>query len=311
VFTRGVRDAPSASFEWNDYTIADAARLVFVANRLVSRVCAELASRGEVARSLGVELWLDGGGSIARRVRGARASADRAMWLRLVRADLERVELPDRVRGLALRVDATARPDAPQGDLFDTGFQTAASAEAAVSRLIDDESGTPVRIATSAHALPERRVRPEGAEFRDVVAALRKTRDDGRAATPASPDATLALRLLAEPRRVSATTAVRRGHLVPVRYREEQRGRARVAPPVDVVTAVGPDRISTGHEVGASVAREYWQCLTDDGRLVLIFRDASAQSDASLDPPGDASADAAPAQPDDDAGEWYLHGWWD
>lgn len=303
VFPRAARSLPAASLEWSEYTIDDSARLVFIANRLVERVCAELRTRGEVTRSLTVELWLDGGGAVARQVRGARASADRATWLRLVRDAIERTPLPDRVRGLALRVDVTTSPDTPQGDLFDTGFQTAAAAEAAVSRLIDDGSGMPVRLVMSGHALPERRVCQDATEFHEVVGALRRSGRAGRAAVRPSHDTvTLALRLLTTPRRVAVVARARRDHLVPIRYREQRDGWKRAghgAPLIDVVIAAGPDRIVTGHEIGAPVAREYWQCLTDDGRLVLLFRDASATTDAASPPSADETE------------TWYLQGWWD
>jgi hypothetical protein len=44
---------------------------------------------------------------------------------------------------------------------------------------------------------------------------------------------------------------------------------------------------------GAPVARDYWHCLTDQGALVLLYRDRGE--------PG--------AGGDDDG--WRLHGWWD
>jgi hypothetical protein len=93
-----------------------------------------------------------------------------------------------------------------------------------------------------------------------------------------------------------------RGHAVPARYRERpaEGARAPDAPPVDVVAAVGPDCLAVGAEQGAPTAREYWQCLTGLGELVLVYRDR-------------APADAAPADASDDApgGPWFLHGWWD
>ena len=70
----------------------------------------------------------------------------------------------------------------------------------------------------------------------------------------------------------------RRGFAVPVRYRD---GRKEVR----LADVVGPDRLS-GSEPGARYAREYFHAVTDDGVLVLLFRDA--RSDV-----------------------WYVHGWWD
>jgi hypothetical protein len=61
---------------------------------------------------------------------------------------------------------------------------------------------------------------------------------------------------------------------------------------VEVLVAAGPDRVVAGHADGRPVARDYWQCFTDQGALVLLYREA-----AVADPAGAAA--------------WYLHGWWD
>ena len=51
----------------------------------------------------------------------------------------------------------------------------------------------------------------------------------------------------------------------------------------------GADRFSGGQgDAPRTYAREYFRCVTNDGALVWLFRDAQEKS-----------------------GGWYLHGWWD
>lgn len=88
----------------------------------------------------------------------------------------------------------------------------------------------------------------------------------------------LTLQLLAEPRRVRVELERRRDHQVPVRYGDGRGWHA-------LLTAAGPDRISGG-QWDAPFAREYFRCVSEDGVLLWLFRDA--REDA-----------------------WYLHGWWD
>jgi hypothetical protein len=76
---------------------------------------------------------------------------------------------------------------------------------------------------------------------------------------------------------VRITTARRREHAVPVRYVDGE-------VVVDVLVALGPDRVDGGSWDGAPYARAYFHCVTAEGRLVLLFQS------------GD---------------EWFLHGWWD
>jgi hypothetical protein len=239
-------------------------------------------------------------------------------------------------------VEAARQPAAPQGDLFDAGFQTEAAGESAVARLVDDRAGTAVQLTTCGHTLPERRARWRPLDAGQVALTFRRPAcigsvpqhaeassdpgrrmaivpqprqqegaralGKGRSLAVPTPEAfpadvlasePLALRLLPEPRRVAVTTRRRRGYAVPVRYRERLRDGARARhgmPLLDVLTAAGPDRVAVGHESGAPIAREYWQCLTGDGQLVLLFRNAAAGG-------GDDGRDVGDA--------WYLHGWWD
>ncbi|HEY0780621.1 MAG TPA: hypothetical protein VGD56_21875, partial [Gemmatirosa sp.] len=158
VFRHAGHALPSASLEWTEFALREPERLLFVAGRLVERVCEALDARGEGAGAMTLAVQLAGGGVVERRVRAARDTADPGAWRRLLRAELERVELSDAVSGLALRVEAARAATAPQTDLFDRGGQTAGAAAAAVARLIEDGAGRPVRPVSSGHALPERRL---------------------------------------------------------------------------------------------------------------------------------------------------------
>ena len=93
----------------------------------------------------------------------------------------------------------------------------------------------------------------------------------------------LSLQLVPVPRPVAVKTTPRRDHQAPSAYRERGRGQS---PDVVLLTAVGPDRISGGAEIGEPYARDYFQCVTAEGMLVLLYHDAIAE-------------------------QWYLHGWWD
>lgn len=305
VFSQPRRALPSASLEWLEFETRDAERLLFVANRLIERVCDELRGWGETARTMTLRLPLAGGGAVEKRIRGARATADRATWLRLLRAELERLRLPDGVTGIGLRVDSVHELDAPQGDLFDHGFQSSAAAEQAVARLTDDEMGAAVRLEGSRHPLPEKRLRWRAMEFHEVAATVRGGVPAVKEPAAVYETTALALRLLPEPRRVIVTTKRRRGQAMPVRYRERLTGNARARhglPLVEILAAAGPDRVSVGGGVDeGSVSRAYWTCLTGDA-LVLLFRDESVEGKPVpnvLERPGEV---------DDD---WFLHGWWD
>ena len=307
IFSQPRRALPSASLEWLEFETRDAERLLFVANRLIERVCDELRGWGETARTMTMRLPLAGGGAVEKKLRGARATADRATWVRLLRAELERLQLPDGVTGIGLRVDSVHELDAPQGDLFDHGFQSSSAAEQAIARLTDDEMGAAVRLQGSKHPLPEKRLRWRAMEFHEVAATVRGGGGVPAVREPsAAYDATaLALRLLPEPRRVIVTTKRRRGQAMPVRYRERLTGNARARrglPLVEIIAAAGPDRVSVAATEATPVSRTYWTCLTGEA-LVLLFRDES-----SGEKPVDDVSAMGGAEADD---EWFLHGWWD
>ncbi len=302
VFSQPRRALPSASLEWLEFETRDAERLLFVANRLIERVCDELRGWGETARTMTLRLPLAGGGAVEKKLRGARATADRATWVRLLRAELERLQLPDGVTGIGLRVDSVHELDAPQGDLFDHGFQSSSAAEQAVARLTDDEMGAAVRLQGSRHPLPEKRLRWRAMEFHEVAATVRGGVQAVKEPAAAYETTALALRLLPEPRRVIVTTKRRRGQAMPIRYRERLTGNARARrglPLVEIIAAAGPDRVSVD-TMEAPVSRSYWTCLTDEA-LVLLFRDESSEKKPISEAPAMAEADD----------EWFLHGWWD
>jgi hypothetical protein len=284
IFPPASRTLPSASLAWEEYALRDVERLVFVVNRLAGTVCAELQSWGEGARGMTLALALTNRTTIERPVRSSRETANRATWTRLLRAELERLALRGAVSGLSLRVDAVGEVETPQGDLFDRGLQTARAVEEALTRLLDDGQATVVGLTTSVHPRPEQRAQWQSRPLADVLREAAAGRSDGRAVGRTSAGAALALQLVPAPRPVAVKTTPRRDHCAPAAYRE--RGRDRAPTDVELLTAVGPDRISGGAEIGEPYARDYFQCVTADGRLVLLYHDVIAE-------------------------QWYLHGWWD
>jgi len=192
--------------------------------------------------------------------------------MRLIRANLERITLPDAVTGIVLRVDAATGEVERQGDVFDRGFATARATEETVAQLLDDQGAVIVVPTNSRHPLVERRTTWASMEPAHAARAhmARETTDT------AGPR--LTLQLLAAPRMILVKAERRRDHELPLRYRD-----ADVWVPIQ--SAAGPDRVSGGQWEEA-YAREYYRCVTDEGMLVWIFREGRS-------------------------GEWYLQGWWD
>lgn len=310
LFVRVPPEQPQASVDFVDYVVTDPERLIFTTNALLGGLCEQMREGGSHARRLRLRLPLANGTVWERTLRTARPTADRAAWLRLARALLERLTVPDSVAGVALEVESTEAAGTVQGDLFDAGFATASAVEAAVARVLEDQGPVVRQPVANAHPLAERRgeYRPLG--VREALASQpagtgatgpepRGPLPPGRVASgrvvsgpvtpastagngapePADPDEPLGLtlQLLDEPRPVKVETVRRRDHQVPVRYHD---GRSHV-----VVNAAGPDRVSGG-QWDATYAREYFRAVTGDGALVWLFRDAGRD-------------------------RWYLHGWWD
>jgi protein ImuB len=286
-------ERPQASVDFVDYVVTDPERLVFTANALLGGLCERMRESGAHARRLRLRLPLANGTVWERTLRTARPTADRAAWLRLARALLERLTVPDAVAGVALEVEATEAAATVQGDLFDAGFATAGAVEAAIARVLEDQGTVLREPVASAHPLVEQRGGYRAIGVRDAVSGP-AAGGDATAGRPASdqdpaeagdasglprPDEPvgLTLQLLDEPKPVTVETARRRDHHVPVRYRD---GRWH-----EVVNAAGPDRVSGG-QWDVTYAREYYRAVTSEGSLVWLFRDAGRD-------------------------RWYLHGWWD
>jgi protein ImuB len=264
-------ERPNASVDFLDYTIRDATRLVFTLNALIEQICEELRRRGRRARSITLTFSLADGRKVREALRTARPTADRSLWIRRIRAALERIKLPDAIAGVALEVDSSESISALQGDLFDRGFATAGFVEEAVGRLLDLYRGLFVRQLNSGHPVAERRTR--------WVELTPDNIAQGEAAAQPSDDLpTLQLQLLNEPRAIRVRTLSRRDHVVPTKYLDGQVWRK--------LTSAGPDRISGGHEETSPYAREYFRCVSESGSLLWVYRDAAED-------------------------RWFLHGWWD
>ncbi|HET9983761.1 MAG TPA: hypothetical protein VFQ38_09240 [Longimicrobiales bacterium] len=284
-------ERPNGSMEFLGYVVTDPERLVFTANALLGSICDRLRERGEHARRLRLVLSLGNGETWERSLRPARATASRAVWLRLVRGVLERLTVADAVAGVTLEVESVEAAAVRQGDLFDRGFATASAVEAAVLRLLETQGEVVVRPEVGRHPLVERRTRwvaataeweSGGVEERGRAGSVSPAHPLSHSAAPDGAgeggDPGLALRLLPEPRDVRVETVRRRGSAVPARFRDGAGWR-------EVVTVAGPDRISGG-QWEAAYAREYYRAVTAEGVMVWLFRDAVRDA-------------------------WWLHGWWD
>jgi protein ImuB len=240
-------ERPHASLDFLDYEIREAPRLVFTVNALLGNLRGGLEERGEVARSMTLSLILSDGDVVRERVGASRPTASRDIWIRRLQSVLDRVRLPRGVTGVSLEVDEAEPASSTQGDLFDRGFGTASAVEEAVARLLDEQGLIFVSPEITGHPLAE-----SGTRWvpRGAAAAA-------RAGVAAAQPPALTLQLLREPR-----------------------------PTLPIPTVSGPDRIAGGRWSGSPYARDYFRCITEDGRLVWIYRDLKQ-------------------------GRWYLHGWWD
>jgi hypothetical protein len=273
IFTSIPRALPNASLDWVDYTLKDPERLVFIINALVGNISTELRSRGQCAREMTMTFSLANRETFEHLVRPARSTSSHKAWMRLIRTHLERITLPDGVVGITMRVESVTGEVERQGDIFDRGFATARAAEETIAQLLDDQGAVVVTPRNNQHPLIDRRTEWVSQEPAQASARI-QLRERVVKATAAP---RLTLQLFAEPRRVAVTTKRRRDHQVPVQYRDKEW--------MTITSAAGPDRVSGG-QWGEPYAREYFRCVTDDGMMVWLYRDAR----------GD---------------EWYLHGWWD
>ena len=273
IFASMPRALPSASLDWVDYTLKDPERLVFIINALVGNITTELLSRGQCAREMTMIFSLANRESYGHLVRPARSTASHKAWMRLIRTHLERITLLDGVVGITIRVESVTGEVERQGDIFDRGFATARAAEETIAQLLDDQGAVVVTPRNTQHPLIDRRTEWISQEPAQASARI-QLRERVVKATAAP---SLMLQLLPEPRRVAVKTKRRRDHELPVEFRDKQWMR--------ITSAAGPDRVSGGRW-SEPYAREYFRCVTDDGMMVWLFRDA--REDA-----------------------WYLHGWWD
>ena len=273
IFSNIPRALPSASLDWVDYTLKDPERLVFIINALIGNITTELRSRGQGAREMTMIFSLANRESFEHLVRPARSTASHKAWMRLIRTHLERITLPDGVVGITIRVESVTGEVERQGDIFDRGFATARAAEETIAQLLDDQGSVVVTPRNTQHPLIDRRTEWVSQEPSQASARIQlKER-----VVKAIADPSLTLQLLPEPRRIAVTTKRRRDHQMPVQYRDKQW--------MSVTSAAGPDRVSGG-QWAEPYAREYFRCVTDDGMMVWLYRDARSD-------------------------EWYLHGWWD
>jgi hypothetical protein len=272
-------EEPHASIDFIDYVVTDPERLLFTANALLGTLCDTLVERGSHARRLLITLPLADGTKWQRELRPARATADRAVWLRLLRSLLERLTVSDSVAGMHLEVRASQAASAVQGDLFDSGFATASATEEAVTRLMEQHEDVVVRPVLNEHPLVEKRVLFEPATLSALTAGAGAVAGAG-AAVPGeavvAPES-LTLQLLQQAKPILVDTIRRRDHEIPVRYRDGDW--------YSLLHVSGPDRLSGG-QWDQSYAREYYRAVTTEGTLVWMYRDACKD-------------------------KWYLHGWWD
>jgi hypothetical protein len=255
IFAAMPRTKPQASMDWVDYTLTDPERLVFVINALVDRISTSLESEGQCAREMTLVFSLANRTAYEHLVRPSRSTSSRKAWMRLIRTHLDRIELPDGVTGMALRVEAVTGEVERQGDIFDRGFATARATEETVAQLLDDQGAVIVVPSNSMHPLIEKRTAWQVQEPSHAARAhmVKESRADPQ----------LTLQLFAEPRRIIVRSRRRRDHEVPVEYRDHDAW-------VRVESAAGPDRVS-GEQWEAPFAREYFRCLIEDGTLVWMY----------------------------------------
>jgi protein ImuB len=273
IFASMPRALPAASLDWVEYTLKDPERLVFIINALVGNITTDLKSRGQCAREMTMIFSLANRETFEHLVRPARSTASHKAWMRLIRSHLERITLPDGVVGITIRVESVTGEVERQGDIFDRGFATANAAEETIAQLLDDQGAVVVTPRNTQHPLIDRRTEWISQEPAQASARI-QLRERVVKATAAP---RLTLQLFPEPRRIAVKTRRRRDHELPVEFRDQHWQQ--------IVSAAGPDRVSGGRWT-EPYAREYFRCVTDDGMMVWLYRDARTD-------------------------EWYLHGWWD
>ena len=298
IFSPVPPEAPHASLDWVEYALKDPLRLLFVLNNLIERVCTTLIATGEGARELTIEFALTNKQVHVEVVRASRPTANRRTWVRLTRTRVEQLKLHAAVTGITLHASKIAEREAPQGDLFDKGLASSQATEDAVARLIEDQGEVVVAPQNSAHPLLDERTTwaprlpTQSVRLTTIPQAVRER------VQPVKPQ--LLLQLAPSPLSITVETAPRRDFLVPVRYRDANGWH-------EVVNVAGPERVSGRHWDGdTAYAREYFRCVTKEGVLVWLFRNAHERK--SRREPG-RTRERAPGP--SSGGQWFLHGWWD
>jgi hypothetical protein len=290
------RELPHASLDWVEYALKDPMRLLFVVNSLIESVCNALVENGSGAREIALEFSLTDRSTKVQPLCSARPTANRRTWSRLARTALDKLALAAAVTGIAVRATRVTGQEGKQGDLFDRGFGSARATEDAVAKLVEDQGDVVVVPENSAHPLLDVRTKwkaPEagGRKPEDRGSKTKVQRPETRNQQPRTENREpktedriphLTLQLSPSPQAIAVETVPRRDHFAPARYRD-------AAGWHEIVQAAGPDRVSGGQgDALRTYAREYFRCVTTDGALVWLFRDAQEKS-----------------------GGWYLHGWWD
>ncbi len=261
LFDPTIRPLPDASLEWTDYALRDPERLLFAINGLAGTVCAALRALGQGATGFTLAFALAGGSMVERPFHPSRPNASQRTWMRLIRDALDRLELPDAVVGVFLRVDSADRCEIAQGDILDRGFATAQVAEEALARLLDQGSVV-VTPDNSRHPVLQRRTR-----WLEQPPALVWARPQ---LAPGDTEPRLALHLFSEAEPVEVDVTDRRGFPAPLRYRARDGVH-------ELVAASGPDCVSGGAWETA-YAWELYCGVRTDGEIVLLARDARADA---------------------------------
>jgi hypothetical protein len=276
LFPSRPRDLPSAEVEWVDYELDRQDQLLFIIHSLLGTVVDLLSQDRVGAHAMRLEFALADRSAAIETMAASHPTADRRIWLRIIRSRLEHVTFPAPVVKIRLAVDRVAPLDDRQGDLFDHGFATARSAETALAHLLDLQPDAIAVAEPHRHPLPERRLEWRDDPAGESAEAITEAPGVGSSTPPVAPE--LSIQLLDEPRRIEVWVSHRRDASIPRRYYDGTRT-------YPLVTTLGPDLVSGGFGE-ARFAREYFQGVRDDGVMVLLCRDLATD-------------------------EWVLAGWWD
>jgi protein ImuB len=275
LFTPRPRELPGAEVEWVDYELDQQEHLLFIVNSLLGTVVEQLGGDRLGAHSLLLSFTLADRSVVAETIGASHPTADRRVWLRVIRSRLDQLTFPAPVVKIRLEVARAAPITDRQGDLFDLGFATARATETALAHLLDLQPDAIAVAERCRHPLPERRlawiVDPAGETA---------TGGGGAAVGGAAPvtDPELTIQLLIEPRPIEVWVTTRRDARIPDRYFDGTRT-------YSLRIAMGPDLVSGGFGE-ARFSREYFQAVRDDGVMVLLGHDLEANG-------------------------WTLAGWWD